>query len=350
MTQSHASDGKPLFRRRHGGKSYVPLTIVILGAIVALFALIPPAQYPLGIDPASVTLPTRTPTPTAKPAPTDVHGGRIVFTCAREGVNQICEIGADGKGYAQLTVGDSNKYYPAVSRDGTKIVYAENLYDLFDLYLLDLDPGEGAGSGRWRRTKLTDTIGNAFSPSFSPDASEVAFANRTGPGPAAIWIVRSSGEDPHPIYTPPRDIGGLAWSPDGSLLAFTMASDLKFAYEVFLLDPKHPGEAPSQVSHGLPAMGGSVSWSPNQADLLIFAGPAAAREIFRLELGSGRTSQLTFGGNNASPAYSPDGLHIVFNSVRSGSQADLYIMRADGHSMRQLTQDPEPDWQPQWGG
>jgi Tol biopolymer transport system component len=58
---------------------------------------------------------------------------------------------------------------------------------------------------------------------------------------------------------------------------------------------------------------------------------------------------LTFGGNNAAAAYSPDGQYIVFNSLRNNGQADLFIMRADGHSTRQLTDDPEPDWQPQWG-
>jgi TolB protein len=96
-------------------------------------------------------------------------------------------------------------------------------------------------------------------------------------------------------------------------------------------------------------MGGSISWSPNQRDLLVFAGPAAAREVFRLDIESGEVTQLTFGGNNASPAYSPDGQYIVFNSLRNGGQADLYIMHTDGHSMRQLTDNPEPDWQPQWG-
>ncbi|MGE5073705.1 MAG: TolB family protein, partial [Anaerolineae bacterium] len=58
--------------------------------------------------------------------------------------------------------------------------------------------------------------------------------------------------------------------------------------------------------------------------------------------------QLTFGGNNAAPCYSPDGQYIVFNSLRNNNQADLYIIRADGHSTRQLTSDPEPDWQPHW--
>ena len=68
-----------------------------------------------------------------------------------------------------------------------------------------------------------------------------------------------------------------------------------------------------------------------------------------LDVQTGDTKQLTFGGNNASAAYSPDGAYIVFNSLRNQGQADLYVMRADGHSLRRLTDNPEPDWQPQWG-
>jgi Tol biopolymer transport system component len=64
---------------------------------------------------------------------------------------------------------------------------------------------------------------------------------------------------------------------------------------------------------------------------------------------TGALTPLTNGGNNASPSYSPDGQYIVFNSLRNNNQADLYIMNADGSNLRQLTNHPEPDWQPRWG-
>jgi Tol biopolymer transport system component len=74
-----------------------------------------------------------------------------------------------------------------------------------------------------------------------------------------------------------------------------------------------------------------------------------AREIYRLDAATGDATQMTFGGNNASASYSPDGQWIVYNSLRNDNQADLFIMRADGHQTRQLTAFPEPDWQPEWG-
>ncbi|MEW6286341.1 MAG: hypothetical protein AB1509_08930 [Chloroflexota bacterium] len=94
---------------------------------------------------------------------------------------------------------------------------------------------------------------------------------------------------------------------------------------------------------------GSIDWSPDGKSLLVCLGPAGNKNVYRFDIASANALQLTFGGNNAAAAYSPDGQYIVFNSLRNNGQADLFIMRADGHSTRLLLDNPEPDWQPQWG-
>jgi len=108
------------------------------------------------------------------------------------------------------------------------------------------------------------------------------------------------------------------------------------------------GQNVRQVSHGLQGVGGSLDWSPDGKSLLVYAGPVGDKDIFRLEIATGLTTQLTDGGNNAASSYSPDGQYIVFNSLRNNDQADLFIMHADGTEVRQLTDNPEPDWQPRW--
>lgn len=335
-------------RNRHQRKG-IPLSLLVLAILMILFGLITPSRLPQIFTPGNVNLPAATVAPTLPAAPTDTRGGQIVFTCTRKEVNQICAIRADGSDFKQLTTGTSNSYYPAISHDGNHIIFAVNQYDLFDLYRLSLKVIEGARTSESRLKRLTDYIGNAFSPSFSPDDKHVVFVNRVGEEHAALWLMGSNGEDPHPIYTPPGDVVAAAWSPDATTIAFSMAVEHPFAYEVFLLRLDNIDAPPRRVSHEITDIGGSISWSPDQKDVLIFAGPAAAREIFRLDIETGEATQLTFGGNNASPAYSPNGQHIVFNSLRNGGQADLYIINAEGHSMRQLTDNPEPDWQPQWG-
>ncbi len=330
-----------LFRRQERRGPILPVSLVILAAIILLFSLISPLQFFTNINPASVRVPPPTPTSTPLPVPTDVHGGHIVFTCTRNNINQICMINADGSDYQQLTNQSTNTYYPAISPDGKSVVFAVNQYDYFDLYSLTL--------GNSKLTQLTDNIGNSFSPDYSPDGKQILFVNRPTESPSALWVMGSKGESPHLFYAGPKDIVGAAWSPDGNTIAFAMAVDLQYTYQVFLLDVRNAEAPPRRISSGLSGIGGSIDWSPDGRNLAIFAGPVAAREVYRLDVTTGATAQLTFGGNNASPAYSPDGQYIVYNSLRNNDQADLYIMRADGHSTRQLTNNPEPDWQPQWG-
>jgi len=71
-------------------------------------------------------------------------------------------------------------------------------------------------------------------------------------------------------------------------------------------------------------------------------------DIFRYEIETGIISRLTAGGNNNSAVYSLNGERIAFNSLRNNDQADLYLMRADGSDLQQITDNPEPDWQAQW--
>ena len=332
-----------LFRQNKNRGPLVPISIVVIAALLGIFSLIKPFQFStnLNINPANVTVPPFTPTPTAVPTPTSIHGGHIVFTCMRKNINQICMIRADGTGYTQLTDSPDNAYYPVMSPDAKSIVFALNQYDIFNLNVLRLRDND--------ISKLTDQIGNSFSPDFSPDGKQIVFCNRVGNSPSALWLVNNDGKKPHQLYAGARDIVGAAWGPDGHTIAFTMQAGSALMYQVFLLDLANLNAPPRQVSHGLSDIGGSLDWSPDGKSLVIFAGPVQAREIYRLDVATGATTQLTFGGNNAAASYSTDGQYIVYNSLRNNNQADLYIMRSDGHSTRQLTTNPEPDWQPQWG-
>ncbi|HAV77465.1 MAG TPA: hypothetical protein DCX53_08930, partial [Anaerolineae bacterium] len=209
---------------------------------------------------------------------------------------------------------------------------------VFDLFLFVFN-----GS---RLIRLTENIGNVFSPSFSPDGNTILFANRAADGPTSLWTVENTGKNPKLLYAGPNTIVSADWSPDGNTIAFAMAVDSPNAFEIFLMDVD--GTNVRQITYGLQGIGGSLDWSPDGRYLLIYAGPAGDKDIFRINVDAKTAEQLTDGGNNAACSYSPDGQWIAFNSLRNDDQADIFIMRADGSSMRQITDNPEPDWQPQW--
>ena len=100
-----------------------------------------------------------------------------------------------------------------------------------------------------------------------------------------------------------------------------------------------------------------VNSKPKRTDIKIISAPFneiayASRsgpgfDIKVLDLSTGQTKAITFGeGTNESPAFSPNGRHIVFTSTRSG-KTQVFTMARDGKDVRQITKagnNYEPDW------
>jgi Tol biopolymer transport system component len=98
------------------------------------------------------------------------------------------------------------------------------------------------------------------------------------------------------------------------------------------------------------------SWSPNWSKDgqwivfnmgIHFGGPGASAHIWKIRPDGSGAVNLTAGskGNNAFPAFSPDGRQIVFRSGRDGNH-EIYLMDADGKNPRRLTDNPATDTMP----
>jgi TolB protein len=330
-----------IFSRRGRSRSFrLPIGLLLAAAAIALCVLIP--SNPINISNLTIadnSRPSPLPTFTPPPRPTKEHIGRLIFTCTRGDYNQLCMINADGTGYLQLTKLEAHSYYPVYSPLGGSVVYASNQNGgVFDLFLFIFD-GE-------RLLRLTQQNGNVISPSFSPDGKKILFANQAGEGPTSLWTVDNTGENPDLLYAGPNTIVAADWAPVGNRIAFAMAVDQPDAYEVFIMDDN--GTNVRQLTRGLPGIGGSLDWSPDGRQLLIYAGAPGDKNIFLVNVDAQTAAQLTNGGNNAACSFSPDGQWIAFNSLRNNDQADIFIMRPDGTDVRQVTNNPEPDWQPHW--
>lgn len=323
---------------------FVPILLFfLLAGFLSLFFFVRPAEETVLPTPivftaiASNLTPAPTDTPT--PRPTLTNGGRIVFTCTRGEYNQLCMINRDGTDLVQLTDMAASNYYPIFTLDGSSVLFASNRSGpAFDFFILNFNAREVF--------QLTNSIGNVISPDFSPDGRFLVFANRVGDNPTAIWMVNTDGLNPRLVYTGAGDIVSVAWSPDGQKIAYAMNTGVPQEYEIFTMSIN--GRDHLKISQGLQGIGGSVDWSPDGKSLLVHAGPFGNKDIFKIDVATGNFFQLTDGGNNAGASYSPNGQFIVFNSLRNNDQADLYIMESDGSGMRQITNDPEPDWGANW--
>jgi TolB protein len=233
---------------------------------------------------------------------------------------------------------EASNYYPVFTPDGSALLFASNRNGPFDLYLLLF--------GEKQLFQITENVGNVVSPDYSPDGRRIVFANQAGDGPTSIWMVNADGLNPHLVYAGTDTIVAVAWSPDGEKIAYAMSVGIPQEYEIFTMDAN--GKNHLRISQGLTGIGGSIDWSPDSKNLLVYAGTFGDKNVFSIEIPTGNYTQITDGGNNAGASYSPDGRYIVFNSLRNDDQADLYIMRADGSNQVQLTNDPEPDWGAVW--
>jgi WD40-like Beta Propeller Repeat len=154
-------------------------------------------------------------------------------------------------------------------------------------------------------------------PNWSPDGSYLLL-NSGG----KLWrLPIKGGGQPEPIST-----GSAGWidinhgiSPDGKRLAITSGP-------IFLL-PGSGGE-PKRVTAGTPSY--FHGWSPDGSTLAYAANRGSGFDVYAIGVGGGVERRLTTNpAADDSPAYSPDGRWIYFDSSRSGNR-NIWRIPADG--------------------
>jgi Tol biopolymer transport system component len=241
----------------------------------------------------------------------------------------------------------------AWSPDGAKVAFTASLgegrgerfvYERTAIYLINAD-----GSGLRRLSSGTDS----FAPIWSPDGRYIAFTRVAHPGQrpftASLWIVRSDGGDERPltpIVEEQIEVTG-AFSPDGSLLAFTRAE---------VVPPMPNGFQPNTAAVYLLHLDGSgetkvadrsadPAFSPDGRRIVLDSdrddngtlttgsdefGPAS--EIYTVDLDGSRPQRLTRTRDihERLPSFSPDGARIAYQRERDRFQHSVFEMNADG--------------------
>lgn len=181
----------------------------------------------------------------------------------------------------------------------------------------------------------------------------IAYASQKG-----IFSVNSKGGDARHLAD---DIGAVisdsAWSPDGKRIMFFIfhKSDasleykynLPFHFPLYLMDADGKNQKRLLDVPVLP----DAKWSPDGKSILFtssFEGDSRRRAVYIVDVASGNRKRLTEFGFNGSASWSPDSKRVVFSS---GSRPrEIYVVNADGTSLRQLTTlglvATAPEWSP----
>ena len=334
-------------RARRGGFDVLNLLLVIVGAVAVFAVLLLIAQAdalfggptPTPTIPAAMIRGTNTPVP-----PSATPRTPIPFTGGSGAPTLPPTFTPTHTPTATATPMPSPTSVP-LSEFELLIVRLDEAAEHPDLYRLK---GDGSGEG---------LLGNNFRDvAFDPTGRRIAFIRDVfhdaeeedgdgGPHLPEVFVAdMNTLERPRQITAMRTDlVSSPVWSPDGEMLLFV--SDAAGSEDIWLIDAD--GGTPRNLTAS-EFTDRDPAWSPIPGSReIVFASDMnslGSTELYRMQLpepGEAPAYTRLTSDNNSSyaPAFSFDGRFIAFVSDRSGGDADIYVMNADGTNQTLVTID-----------
>lgn len=267
----------------------------------------------------------------------------------------ICLLDPDNPGdITNLTFNGATSYdeEPVWSPDGKKLAFVATFNNKFpptpNVFVMEPEAPDQAINLATEVTHYANGAVPLAELAWSPDGSKIAFARgNANPGSQLLFVAESNGTSANPLQISPHG-GHPSWSPDGSKIAFW------FSNQIYLKNSDGSGPE-SPLANGA---GREPSWSPD-GNRIAFGFPAHPSEFLDLHIvsanGSGSPTIVTSNTQFIFNAWSPSGSQIAYRDTAPANQEGGYVrvVNADGSGDHGLPvvqglnfNGPAPSWSP----
>jgi TolB protein len=282
---------------------------------------------------------------------------------------EIYLMDGDGSNPRRITENTYSDGFPALSPDGTRIVFDSNRlraegepFNTSDLFVMNAD---GTGQTSLVRGSSATWSGDGRKIAFHASASGTGRPINSLPGAATtdsdIFVLNlddflKNRARPRNITNNPTAIDDDPdWSPKGQKIIFTSHAvtdntDNHVTAEIYVIDADRTGK-PTRLTNNAEEER-APSWSPD-GKRIVFCCRRGGPDLEICVMNADGTGQVQLTSNtigDLTPSWSPDGKKIVFHRrVGQRGQFQLILMNTDGTGEQQLTFPPGLNAFPNWG-
>ncbi len=223
---------------------------------------------------------------------------------------------------------------PIWSPDGNKVAFVSNFAEPgpgeWNVFVMDTTATGQDVNLATRITSYSSGAKRIADLAWSPDGSRIAYTRGTNAGDDGVWVVNADGTTTFPL-----EIGGAGakqhptWSPDSSQIAYAVVKNAK---EQIFIVPSSGGSGPPLAN----GVGHEPNWQPNGSKIA-FDGYQGGKNFGFVDLhivaADGSGAPLVVPGPYTEwtfSAWSPDGGRIAYRATSAGGTSIYRVMNADG--------------------